>query len=159
MKLISMTDFVLEQSHLLSEIPKHQQLTDAYFRSLHYANFLKQPLTLSMFVPCDEEDNLLNPCGCSLDKGRCKKEDEYQKAKEKVLFEGFSVEEDKFKDTKRKLVWFNDNMTQLWRQLTYRNGRVVESFLPNNYNGLSCVEDIISMNLTLTETAIKQIGL
>ena len=51
MKLISMTDFVLEQSKKimnceLTHLESHHQIVD-------YANFLKQPLKLEMFVPCD----------------------------------------------------------------------------------------------------------
>ena len=40
MKLISMTDFVLYKKESHTQIMK-------------YAKFLKQPLTLGMFVPCD----------------------------------------------------------------------------------------------------------
>jgi hypothetical protein len=53
MQLISMTDFVLEQVN-----PKN---TDSQFceKIIYYANFLKQPLKLEMFVPCDEDSNVL----------------------------------------------------------------------------------------------------
>ena len=51
--LISMTDFVLEQGN-----PSN---TDSQFadKVMSYANFLLQPLELFMFVPCDEEGNVL----------------------------------------------------------------------------------------------------
>ena len=74
MKLITMTDFVL----LRSETPE-----EPIFKLIHgakhfelcenYANFLKQPLELWMFVPCDEDGKVfeepeeyqkhLNMCG------------------------------------------------------------------------------------------------
>ena len=47
MKLISMTDFVLYKKESHTQIMK-------------YAKFLKQPLTLGMFVPCDEEECMID---------------------------------------------------------------------------------------------------
>lgn len=46
-----------------------------------YDKFIEQPLKLEMFVPCDEDGNVLNQKLCDFSK--------YQQAKEKVLFEGF----------------------------------------------------------------------
>lgn len=55
MKLILMTDFVLEQQKATaSETPLLKPLKKIF----NYANFLKQPLTLGMFVPCDLEGNV-----------------------------------------------------------------------------------------------------
>lgn len=81
-----MTDFVLEQeksSGRLSHI-------------LNYAKFLKQPLELWMFVPCDEQGNVLEePAVEFFDSGNIEKDcndyaqyfDNYKEAKERVLFE------------------------------------------------------------------------
>ena len=52
MKLISMTDFVLE-------LETNEHWAQDYTKCVKYANFLKQPLTLGMFVPCDEDGNFL----------------------------------------------------------------------------------------------------
>jgi hypothetical protein len=95
MKLISMTDFVLENDS-----------TCIY----KYANLLKQPLELWMFVPCDENGDVLvepkyeelckycpledcksNSVGDSCEGSRCDVAlenyiDEYQQAKERCLF-------------------------------------------------------------------------
>ena len=55
--LIPMTDFVLEQ---LNEQNSRTKPMREVFNSLEkYAKFLKQPLKLEMFVPCDEEGNVL----------------------------------------------------------------------------------------------------
>ena len=94
MKLISMTDFVLEQVKLL----KTQENNILQFRNniTNYANFLKQPLKLEMFVPCDDNGNFLKlpeVCICADECSLCKK---YKKAKEKVLFEGFDLSTSKF---------------------------------------------------------------
>ena len=95
--LIPMTDFVLEQ---LNEQNSRTKPMREVFNSLEkYATFLKQPLKLEMFVPCDDDGNILeNP-----DETIYKEKDkecygwdmiDYEKAKEKVLFEGFKPYED-----------------------------------------------------------------
>lgn len=84
MKLISMTDFVLEQGN-----PNN---TDSQFtdKVIAYAKFLKQPLKLWMFVPCDENGNFLEepiPFDCT--------DLEYHlwcKAKERCLFKGLDID-------------------------------------------------------------------
>lgn len=57
MKLISMTDFVILQNISLAN--KEIKHNECGLRILKYANFLKQPLILGMFVPCDENGNVL----------------------------------------------------------------------------------------------------
>jgi hypothetical protein len=54
--LVSMTDFTLNQWDGVAEI---YSFKDMCVRCYDYAQFLKQPLKLWMFVPCDEEDNYL----------------------------------------------------------------------------------------------------
>jgi len=141
MKLISMTDFVLEvekNSYTQTEkynIIEWQKKCEGFDKIVKYANFLKQPLTLGMFVPCDEYDNIYvdyrvfnNEKGticvpyeglfeikvnekCRgwryLNEPQERNEDqryydsisynkavfEYQKAKEKVIFEDFYLDE------------------------------------------------------------------
>ena len=54
-KLMSMTDYVLSK-------PSELVINEAIYpyAAIHkYANFLKQPLELGMFVPCDEEGEIL----------------------------------------------------------------------------------------------------
>ena len=92
--LIPMTDFVLEQ---LNEQNSRTKPMREVFNSLEkYAKFLKQPLKLEMFVPCDEDGNILKEpkrwedylqYPDSFDGN--KEWDElydYQQAKEKILF-------------------------------------------------------------------------
>lgn len=92
MKLINMTDYVLEQSkryfdgHIV--LSQYEELTRSY------ANFLKQPLALWMFVPCDEKGHVLfNPFADDNDAGTEKEylQIAYNKAKERCLFEGFKL--------------------------------------------------------------------
>jgi len=86
MKLISMTDFVLEQK-IQSYEPEH-----ILKRITNYANFLKQPLKLEMFVPCDEDGNVLEvPNSDNEINNYFDLSFEYHQAKERVLFKGFNT--------------------------------------------------------------------
>lgn len=76
-KLISMTDFVLNKKASHTQIVK-------------YAKFLKQPLKLEMFVPCDEKNEPLD--GFIHNINLTTMSEEWNKAKEKVLFEGIEEE-------------------------------------------------------------------
>jgi len=91
MKLISMTEFVLKTYDEISDS------IDSESMMYNYANFLNQPLTLGMFVPCDED-------GCVLEEPEFHEPNneneigdydelryQYQQAKDKVLFEGFEI--------------------------------------------------------------------
>lgn len=149
MKLISMTDFVLEQD---DKVRKQQINSFKFTMSVtYYAIFLKQPLTLGMFVPCDEDGNVLEEPdffdGSYDDNGygdvdkimfkECLKE--YQQAKERVLFDGCEIKaiKDHYYVTKEG----NENI--FWA----------------SWNTLKTIEHLIQYNLTLTKTAIKQLGL
>jgi hypothetical protein len=100
MKLISMTDFVLEQIELNNkEINDDTRTLDIID---NYAKFLKTPLNLGMFIPCDENNKPLNEPSCMYiyqtqifectadEMYRCRK---YLEAKEKVIFKGFWLDE------------------------------------------------------------------
>ena len=143
MKLISCTDFVLEQEK------KGMQNTDRplrFERILKYAKFLKQPLTLSMFVPTDDDGNVLKEAYEVFERD-CTECDEYifrhQQAKERVIFEGFKVINKSFCQfiTNGKCRPFykedNDSLKQ-WKN---------ESEL--------IIEDLVKFNLTITTNAVK----
>lgn len=149
MKLISMTDFVLEQKE---KVNKHA--IPYRIESLHkienYAKFLKQPLELWMFVPCDKNGNVLEEPLHYTEFTR-NETNKYQQAKERCLFEGFYVSEGK--DTtptdvksvtngKFHFFWFNN---------------IKKWYLSQ---GFSIIEDLTEerYNIQLTPTALKQIG-
>ena len=102
-----------------------------FLNCVNYADFLRQPLTLGMFVPVDEEGNVFkNPHARDEDAGTEKEElqIEFNNALEKVLFEtDFEMDESNAKDF---VLAFEtvDNLAQI-----------------HEFN--------------LTESAIKQIGL
>lgn len=105
MKLISMTDFVLEKT-VEKEIQK-KGVTNSLLRIKKYAEFLKQLLELWMLVPCELINGkwivLKKPkISCaSCDKCTCSEayHKEYEQAKDKVLFEGFEYVESQAKAT------------------------------------------------------------
>ena len=94
--LVPMTDLVLEQ---LNEQNSRTKPMREVFNSLEkYATFLRQLLKLEMFVPCDDEGNILEEPQMierkvAFDEVDYDYNEEevivYKKAKEKVLFEGF----------------------------------------------------------------------
>jgi hypothetical protein len=149
MKLISMTDFVLEIDEIEPKAVNFSSITDiknyqlnSYSKIINYANFLKKPLELWMFVPCDENGNVLEEPETSDKNGKpyyeTKSEYElfnksYFKAKERVLFEGFEY----------------DNKMEYWHN---KHISFDEEFCENK-----TIEDLIQYNLTLYQTAIKQL--
>lgn len=131
MKLQPMTDYVLEQNK------KSDSMGNSFWKCLNYANFLKQPLKLGMFVPCDEYDVHLEKCAECLDSYNliCETHKiEFEQAKERVLFKGFEL--------------LNDEL--------FINGKL---FWVGKFDGNETVEDLIPINIILTDYAIKQLNL
>lgn len=98
MKLIPMSDFVLEQAKQF-DFDGHPQRIKTLEK---YAKFLKQPLTLPMFVPCDENDNVIEPPSTieflspATEKEAVAKGKLFAIGKEKVLFKGFSIQKQNY---------------------------------------------------------------
>ncbi|AQW96675.1 hypothetical protein BBD31_01630 [Elizabethkingia anophelis] len=104
-KLIPMTDFVLQEFKRWEnkDTPAYQSTGKYVLGTKIYADFLKQPLALWMFVPCDGDGNpwIYPPTNeewewakkDSTEAEQSFKQKEYffKKAKERVLFEGFKV--------------------------------------------------------------------
>lgn len=147
-----MTDFVLSGQ----ETADYIKLYDGCFK---YANFLKQPLTLGMFVPCDLHGNVLEDIKNKTytvgevvpnDKDYCKLLKEYQEAKDRVLFKGFK--QNIYNETGSFEI-VNDKGFQI----------CVYKALPKYFLWLGCpeertIESAIYFNvLVLTESAKKQI--
>ena len=90
--LIPMTDFVNNVGNM-ENYPSHEKALSWIY---NYATFLRQPLKLEMFVPCDEDGNVLEEPQLRPVRNLFDEEDmdydaqelyDYIKAKEKVLFE------------------------------------------------------------------------
>lgn len=149
-KLISMTDFVKMQWK--KEIKLEQESTQSWHNCKKYSEFISQPLTLGMFVYCDLDGNVLEEpdlsCKRPESKGNCQCGEEsvkdcrewwneYQEAKERVLFKGFELISTTYSDT-------------------VSNGII-------NYDLKQCkelkitIDCLVNDNLVLNESAKKQI--
>lgn len=132
--LIGMTDFVLIQVQSTSFVERvfitKELLSIEKIRN--YANFLKQPLELGMFVPCVDNE--------VFNYSKHGNKEQYKQAKERCLFDGFEFIGENYKSIFARVRW------DLNREM------LVAYFDTMN------IEDLIKYNLQLTETAIKQIG-
>ena len=149
--LIPMTDFVLEQ---LNEQNSRTKPMREVFNSLEkYAKFLKQPLKLEMFVPCDEDGDILEEpedYEQRLPNMMTEYNDEiyrYKQAKEKVLFEGFKIY-----DYKLNIFFYLGRL----KTLSYDKKRkdfITIGLLPET------VEDLINISsqIKLSQTALNSI--
>jgi hypothetical protein len=129
--LISMTDFVLEQAN------KTTYTEDFYQPVVNYAEFLKKPLKLGYFIPCDENDVPL---------------EEYKRTESETIADNLkhcriiSKEERKYQKAKQRVLFEDQSDFKLWdiEDVKYSN-----------------IEDLLTddRNYILTETAKKEIGL
>jgi len=130
-------------------------VSDIEFRikSRNNRAFLKQPLSIEMFVPCKlvdgfwvvlEEpiDNTCENCNHKQDFDICCRFEEYQKAKESCLFEGF--------------IFYKDDNESFSLDLINSDGSETFCFMKNE-----TIEDLLGFDyyFKLTATALKQIGL
>ena len=92
LELISCEDYVIQYN---SDAATFSQLkTDFTGDIFNYARLLKQPLTLGMFVPCNEDGNVLSEPSEKYDFDTTDFDflcEQYRQAKERVVFEGFYV--------------------------------------------------------------------
>lgn len=153
-----MTDFVLEQNKLLKNAP---DAYDQYCKMVNYANFLKQPLKLEMFVPCDRMGYFFKKLNWDdynkESNGYFNANLDYESAKEKVLFKGFEF----FDNPKNCL----NNMLGDYGVFKYGDGLGITTHQKGKgYHSYFCIitiEDLIRIEkgILLTQNAIKQLGL
>lgn len=157
--LISMIDFVLSKKYTATG---HE----------NYANFLKQPNEKWMFVPCDENGNVLEDPQSIRNSFNVKSGQggffdqksfldyivKFEQAKERCLFEGFEIVKDKYKSCQREFIYLPNTKIQVWRKITFHNGEI-QTFFFDYYEQFRTIEDLVKYNIQLTKTAQKQIGL
>lgn len=166
MKLISMTDFVIrlnQNKNYVDEngnMPFYHTAINHYQNSnrsedyrclVRYANFLKQHLKLEMFVPCSDNGNILDDPGLI----PSYELEQYRKAKEKVLFEGFTVlsEEDDVIELECNDIFISYNKEEdLFSLDSWNNDALITH--------IECLVNLInytSSSINLTKNAIKTI--
>ena len=162
MRLVSMIDRV---DNLKCGLQPFEEVDVFTWHNLikQYANFLNQPLNLGMFVPaievegkwevlecppsCDRVIYETDFCQCDL-----KQVEQYQLAKDKVLFEGFEIT--KVDD----LGYYNlRNETAIIE--VYNPLDAETEFLDILDNGLETINDLIKYALTLTAKGQELSGL
>lgn len=152
-RLIPMTDFVLEQEQLCCALENRDRTFVK--RIILYTNFLIQKLELWMFVPCDLYGNVLEKPTIQFsyvpDPKQDKKFIEYQEAKKRVLFEGFSFKWYDEEKTILELIINNDNFYWYF---------ILKDGFEKNHKNIEIpktIEDIVWCNLVLTESAKQKI--
>ena len=136
-----MTDFVVGALGFKKSMYYEYNVNDndkALSKIENYSKFLKQPLTLGMFVPCDLDGNLLEYPDHNYNSMEYMDEfDVYNEAKNRVLFEGF-------------------NETICQGKTYLHNDSFGSVFIDKNWVIRHCfVEDLIGVELT--KSAIKKI--
>lgn len=155
MKLISMVDFVLKFS-------KTNRNSDEFENTItDYASFLKQLLTLGMFVPCDENGNVLEEpkfhyqeddlqflkgVELTIAKDVNEKVKKYKKAKEKVFFEGFKIED----------IGLGSFMIRKNGWILMKCSKAIGAKW-ENIKSYADIESLVCFDIELTESAIKQL--
>ena len=145
MKLISMTDFVLDQ---ISKSDGNKSILCN--KIVEYATFLKQPLTPGMFVPCFSDGSFFSEpemrqvmvCFDTQDLRYDKqKVADYKIALSKVMFSDFTLIE----IAENEYIHISNGTLNLF----FYNSNEIESNT-NNYNSwVSIVEDFINSNYHL----------
>lgn len=156
LKLVPMIDFVIEYY-------SHEGYADLHTLNLmnNYANFLRLPLALNMFVPVDRSGNILkepksfdswkslahNQVIDEEDQAELNEYKAYQKAKDKCLFGDFKVAYNGF-SVVRIVASYDHNV-----ELSF-------SKTENIFQGFNNVESLIRFDeIFLTKAALKKIGL
>ena len=123
-----------------------------------FRNFVKPSLALGMFVPCDLEGNVLDEPEShrhqiNFDEWEEvfdeKEVQQYQQAKERVLFEGFELSKIK----SNEVFWFKTPYDDCY--YNPKDGAI-------NTPAYDTIESLVEhywVDITLTKSAIKQIGL
>lgn len=145
-KLISMTDFVLQRAEesilpltVMETFKNGAKITNQIF---NYANFLNKKLELGMFIPCDDDGDILEkPNNETLH--FAEKTIEYKNAKEKCLFYGFN---------------FGGEINNVF-VIKYSELRLLYLTKDKIFVNHMRIESLVYQDLTLSETAIKQLGL
>ena len=167
MKLISNTLFGKYCKSKEKEFSRRIDYLDWYEKTRNnFDNFLEQPLKLEMFEPCDEDEEILKPQYIAgkeviynelVEEFIMDKVKEYNEAKEKVLFEGFNLNQKDF--SKLESIFC---LTKECFQITFftkEKGCFMDNLKTNKTYEIKTIEDLIQYNLQLTENAVKQIGL
>jgi hypothetical protein len=142
---------------------EYQLLSDV----LRVKGFLKKQPNVSMFVPAffengewivleepKEYDCFIKGIGGHIDL-TFQEYKQYQTALDNVIFEGFEVEKDTYKSTKR--TFWKIGTLRIAHELVFHTGKVEFTF--DIADKAKTIEDLTKHNLTLTPKFAKELGL
>jgi len=163
MKLISTTQKALEIEKELDNISNEKlpiiKMIMCLDKIIEHAKFIDKYYKISHFVACDQierpikkpdfyykKEDLVNLTGLDLEIALRvnEKAEEFKKANDKVIFEGFEISEEKgIKYIKNKdfYIYYFNNEKKQWQKI----------------NEDIKIKDLVKYNLTLTQQAINQI--
>ena len=158
MKLVPMKDFIINHTNKFSHGKPANERCEEILKELrlitYYACFIKQSLKLWMLIPCGEDGKPLTGIQLKYIKGiseEARKHNEIlKKAKERVLFEGFSIEKTRY----------NECYSLFYEGMYFDTYHFKENGFVRRKN--KTVEDLINdvpKKIELTSSAEKQIGL
>ena len=174
-KLISMVEYVkfLEYPRTIQEAESEMLLADNFYRKVpYYANFLKQPLTIGMFVPCGEDGKVLREPKAEDWSGKWHKEDlryyweeddqyefdafaektkQYKQAQDRVIFEGFEVHKFDF-----DWEYYYFDIENGYSSYHVINGKVMED-LDHALLPFKTVEELVGHKLHLTQSKYSEL--
>ena len=115
-----------------------------------HAKFLQQIPTLGMFVPCDEEGNVLeepDSIGVGNEFYYERALDQYQQAEQRVIFEGWELNQ---KDISKleNIICITKDKTQL-TFFKVENGVFLDNLITNKTFEIKTIEDLVPYNLIL----------
>lgn len=156
MKLISTTDFVLEQKEHIKEADKlsffeiQTKINEFYDKTVHHATQMKRVLEKRMFVPCDDKGNVLEePKESNYNLGDIHagyfklNVDKYQQAKERILFKGFYSTDENTVSNGEIEIMFGNLITLMIHRNHGSEGITKEKMF---------IEDLVDYNLTITDS-------
>jgi hypothetical protein len=168
-KLIALIDFVLGIEQIMPFEPLKEAVAtyiERFWLINKFANFLKQPPTINMFVPAKKVDgvwvvleepkdykDILSQGSRVYHYDDIKKAEEYQEAQSRVIFEGFEISyQDKYKTVlsfENCRVCFGSKNIFLGK---HKDNRIYNSKI------ITTIEPLTEFNLTLTEAIAKKLG-
>lgn len=145
-KLVSTTDFVLEQKEYIKEVGNlsffeiQTKINEFYDKVIHHATQMKRVLEKGMFVVCDDKGSLIQLPHKSIYTPQ--EMQEYDKCRKRILFKGFySVDENTVSNGEIEIIF----------------GGLISLIVlgDNGYGGISkekmFIEDLVNYNLTITD--------
>lgn len=147
MKLISMTNYVLDKNkkYLKGDLSLACDCLDTI---TYYANFLKKPIELWMFVPCYLRDGVWMPYKKDTLLSTLDLFNEFQQAQERVIFDEFRSIRERDVELINRDGW-----------ICFENNQIVFEDEFGHETRLYVVENLLEMDFKLTNSAIKQLNL